>query len=609
MIPLALTVLVGAASSAAAAGPGALSARRPAKSSAVTELLTDATVHPDGSMDVTEKITYVFTGGPFNFGVRSFAAQSASQISGFTATDQAGSALETIPPSQSVSGQWEWRLGGISDTTETYTLAYRVTDAVHGAGPTAELYWQFLGSDHDGLDHVHVTIHLPASFPVATASTPATDTTVLRAWGHGPRQGTVDVQPDRVELDVSNVPATRFVEARLIIPAAPFPRLDSAGAPLDTVLAEEGAAVAATLSEDAAGIGSPAAPRTYPHAHLGSVLILLGLLLGALATALAWWFKGREPKPDPMIGEYWREPLDDAPAIVLANMTKGSPAIGPIISSTLIDLAQRGYLTIREEAHERLGPDKVTHRFVWAGKDLAGVALYEREILENIFQGRNDVTTDDVTGWARSHRSQAQTFTKLVQSAVRTDYDAKQYRIKAKGLAAAAGGLVATIPAITGIVAWRLGSKAFVMSIIGAFVLALVTSQVVVNRTQAGADEEAKAEALKRYLKDFSNLKEAPVGHLILWERFLVYAVTLGVAKELIAGLRVALPSVADDPNFGTWYWGVAGASRFEHFGAFAHDFSRSTSTAYAPPSQTGSSGGFSSGGGGGGGGGGFSAR
>ena len=85
---------------------------------------------------------------------------------------------------------------------------------------------------------------------------------------------------------------------------------------------------------------------------------------------------------------------------------------------------------------------------------------------------------------------------------------------------------------------------------------------------------------------------------------------TLGVAKELIDGMRIVVPTVADDPNFGAWYWGAAGGYRFIHLSSFTQDFSHSAASAYSPPSRSGSSGGFSSsGGGGGGGGGGFGAR
>ena len=47
-----------------------------------------------------------------------------------------------------------------------------------------------------------------------------------------------------------------------------------------------------------------------------------------------------------MIGEYWREPLDDPPAVVLANQRKGSAPLSNMIGSTLIDLAQRESMNV-----------------------------------------------------------------------------------------------------------------------------------------------------------------------------------------------------------------------------------------------------------------------
>ena len=89
------------------------------------------------------------------------------------------------------------------------------------------------------------------------------------------------------------------------------------------------------------------------------------------------------------------------------------------------------------------------------------------------------------------------------------------------------------------------------MPLIGAFLLFGAGSRLLMNRTQAGADAAARANGLKKFLKDFSRLEEAPVGHLILWERYLVYAVALGVSAELLQGLTTRVPAVANDPNFG----------------------------------------------------------
>jgi uncharacterized membrane protein len=132
------------------------------------------------------------------------------------------------------------------------------------------------------------------------------------------------------------------------------------------------------------------------------------------------------------------------------------------------------------------------------------------------------------------------------------------------------------------------------------------------RKTARGARKKAEVAGLKRFLKDFSLVDDVPVGHLALYERYLVYAVALGVADRLIAGLRMRFPELADQASgFAPWYVGgyVGGGhgggfdklASIGSVGAFAGDFSRATASAFSPPSSsTGGGGGFSGGGGGG---------
>ena len=64
------------------------------------------------------------------------------------------------------------------------------------------------------------------------------------------------------------------------------------------------------------------------------------------------------------------------------------------------------------------------------------------------------------------------------------------------------------------------------------------------RRTQKGADAYAKCEALKRWLKDFSRLKERPVLDIKVWGEFLVYAYLFGIADEVIDELRDSVPEM-----------------------------------------------------------------
>jgi uncharacterized membrane protein len=95
---------------------------------------------------------------------------------------------------------------------------------------------------------------------------------------------------------------------------------------------------------------------------------------------------------------------------------------------------------------------------------------------------------------------------------------------------------------------------------------------------------------------------------MAIWDRYLVDAVTLGVADDLVRGMSVKVPEVAASSGFAAWYVGGSGMNRFSSINRFGTVFGNSAVTSMTP-SKSGSGGGFSGGGGGGGGGGGFGAR
>ena len=80
-------------------------------------------------------------------------------------------------------------------------------------------------------------------------------------------------------------------------------------------------------------------------------------------------------------------------------------------------------------------------------------------------------------------------------------------------------------------------------------------------------------QAFRRFLTDFSNMDRAELPQLILWEHYLVYAVVLGVATEVIKQLPFVYPQV-NDPNsdFG-YYWGGMYHTRYDAVGGTETSF------------------------------------
>ena len=136
--------------------------------------------------------------------------------------------------------------------------------------------------------------------------------------------------------------------------------------------------------------------------------------------------------------------------------------------------------------------------------------------------------------------------------------------------------------------------------------------------TRYGVEQVAMWKAFKKFLLHFSNMDRAEIPSIVIWEHYLVYAISLGVAKEVIDQLpKVFSEAELMDPNL-TYMGGHRALANFIIINSMLNSTTTainnavSTAAVAASPSSSGSgmgggfSGGSSGGGGGGGGGGAF---
>jgi uncharacterized membrane protein len=147
----------------------------------------------------------------------------------------------------------------------------------------------------------------------------------------------------------------------------------------------------------------------------------------------------------------------------------------------------------------------------------------------------------------------------------------------------------------------------------------IIASRTIRRRSREAADAFHRWQAFRHYLVDFSMLKEYPAPAIVMWEKYLVYAIVLGVADRVLAQLRQLAPQLAPEQSemtaFSNWVSASDTASPLAGIEAVSHAMSSLSETlaiaTSAPSSSSGSDGGFSGGGssdsGGGGGGGGGS--
>jgi uncharacterized membrane protein len=149
------------------------------------------------------------------------------------------------------------------------------------------------------------------------------------------------------------------------------------------------------------------------------------------------------------------------------------------------------------------------------------------------------------------------------------------------------------------------------ITIIFICIIVALAMGAIYKKTPEGALEIKKWNAFKRYIKDFSDMKDAPLTLLQIWDRYLVYAVVLGVAKQLLENIKDLSLERHAMVAAVAWYHPIGapgvptGMMSPEAFSSFSSNMN-SMISALSSSSSVG--GGFSGGGGGGGGGGGSGA-
>lgn len=627
----------------------------------------DATVEPDGDLAVSETRTFVFP-GDFRWVEQRFTKQGSRGITGIFVREGAAPYIE----SETWVEKPDYGTFCVEDTADqvrvrfgfqpgggerVFTVSYTAKAAVVVHNDVAELYWKFVGSDTEvGADMVSIDVHLP----------PGAATEEVRAWGHPLLQGNVAVGADLVRFTVPKVPANTFVEGRIAFPT----RL---------VLASQNWSGKDALPEILEEEGRLARAANFRRAAMkfdayAAILILLAAIVFGVRLQKRY---GTEHHPAER-PEYFRElPGTYPPAELGVLWNFGSPGAADFVA-TILDLARRGFIIIedvRTVEPSFLGfGGGVKHDYrIWlttrgqeavargltageagrageAGqaararqtgeaKREEGLAAHElyllRFVTEEIGKDRvatgpgpegtigSPVTFSDIAAYGKKRPMEFRTFYGKWESRVKDASRKRDFfdQTSSRGQysSAAAGGILFAIGAIaffalhfyvTGVACFIAGAGLFVLI------------PFLARRSQEGCNHYWLWRGFRHYLTDFSRLREVEPPALAIWDHYLVYATSLGVAKEVIHQLPLVYRDPATQAQFGHGWFVLSGASAagtggigslteslghgIENLASFSEALT--TTLQGAVSSASGRGGGFSGGGGGGGGGGGVSA-
>ena len=544
-----------------------------AKSWRVADFQDSITVAVDGSAVVTERITLVFEGewhgihrtipieypGPNGTNYELFLAVTSI-------TDGSGGKLKYDSSTKDGFRDLKIYIPDAVDATRMVEIAYQVRNGTRFFDSHDEFYWNVTGNDWPvPIDHASATVR----FPIFAAGS-------LRAqaftgvYGSTQRDATATVDGAEAHFETTN----------------PLPM--RGGLTIDLYIPKD------VLKE-------PSALTKFFWFVGGNPIVFLPVVT-FLGMFVLWWWKGRDPDPGASVAPMYDPPPGISPA---EAGTLLDDSIHPRdVTSTIVDLAVRGYIKIEETADKTLvftNKDYIFHLLKPREQWGADLVPHERVMLENVFAAGPDTRLSSL-------KNRFYTAVPVIRQDIMAALKNKGIYLldpdSANGYSVVAAIAIVAVFGILQYLGWANFFNSALLLVVCVPLSALIFwlfARVMSAKTMKGARTQVAVLGFQEFMNrvDADRLKVMPP---TTFEKFLPYAMALGVEHhwaQAFAGI------VKDPPQWYVGPGGYVGGFNPIFFSSSMHSMASDMHQVFVSAPRSSSSGsGF---GGGGGGGGGFS--
>ena len=587
-----------------------------AKSYSYQYITISLNLERNGSIIVSQERAYDFRGS-FSWAFLDLEKKGASDVDFIEIRDLDMNELLNYDIEEDVNhvkATWYYTA---SNEVKKFLIIYEIKDAVKRYSDVADFYWKVIEDEHESIRNFNAEVYIPEPSP-----------NLFKLFVHSAAEpGTMTFSYDfkKVSVVMQDIPKNRFVEFRLLTSPSIFSDVELIGKnKYESILNEERLNL----------VQSSIFGFSY------NIFFYPILVIPLIVIFLYFYFKyGVEPKVK-YEGIYERDfPMKISP-MALAYLVGGMNVQTRGFIATILDLARRGYLNVKEEKKTQLKFfEKKEQRFIITKKGKKELISpkklldFELSVLRFLFQvvpsgGSIDiadneikikakkiypeVTSSDILKWNQRKRS-GLPFIKALYAKARSWFESKHFRIHTKlSMAKRKLFLMVSITYLVLISVFLILIQAVFIPwiIIGGLIIGLFlifASIPILRKTPESTLALKKWKAFKKFITDFSAMKDAPTTLIHIWDEYLIYAVVLGVAVKLLKNLKKL--AVEQHVTFAAagWYYGTGvtrtptGVMSPESFSSLVSNLS-GTISALSSSSSVG--GGFSGGGGGGGGGG-----
>ncbi len=569
----------------------------------ITRVFINAQLLPDGSMEVDEFRTYKFTGS-YNYSFRILPTTGPVKFQNFEVYENGEpyrlsdskkpGTYVIIEKPGSVEVKWFFKA---KNQSKTFEFRYLALGAVKRYEDAAVFYFKFIseGWNKDSRN-VSLVLKPPGKLPK----------TSVNEWLHGPLWAESRIKDNgTIEAWCEYLPRHTYFEVKALYPADIFTKAEKmSGRVRATIMKEE-----KKWAEEAnrKRVEAIEKEREKQEKERAGKWIVIVLSLGGFGSCWLLFRKyGKRPElpPQPKIAP--DIPAKTAPVLV-GYLLNSREIYGGALVSTLLDLARKGFIALREEQEKKktLFGMKEKAKYIWDlkrdywNKNSSDLKEYEDKLIRFIFdelgEGKDSIEFKTI----RKKRNKFIKFFREWKKEVKklgneqNWFDRKS--IRGMWYSMGIGGVMTLLTVVS---AFLFGQWAIILGMSAGIVLAL--SFLIPHRTKEGEIQARHWKALKRYLQKYHYRSANNSILLAQIDDYFVYGVVLGLSKKVFKELSSMIP-VGEYQNYLPWYLYHGGTGAAFTPETFAASFSSMIATTTSVMSTAAGTGGGASAGGGGG--------
>lgn len=518
------------------------------------------TILPDGTVDVVDTREFRFDGEFHNAFVPMTPREGGEgRLIDVQAVD--GGSIRNV---RVEDGVIRWKYDARNET-RTFAIHYQLTGEVTRAPDAALFDRLLLENEHAVVDLYELTVRLSG----------AAEMLKLFLITQRGRVGEMEVQAEqgRANVTLKSLSGDEWVRARLLFDPAMVPGLSSGAQPrYEEWLREtsiETQSYRDNVRQTLRGSGGASRPPRPPFPTA------LAALVWMIAGAFSWWaFRtwrahGVEPEIAGM-GEYFREPPEEIPPgavpFVMDQVSPGITAAPAAFGATLLDFARRGFVRIAEREKEGFlgfGGGREVDFVLARPPGESEVTAFEQDVWRVLEEARKDddrVKPEEMVKYFQKRTTWMQNWV----DKPRAWYESTKERLLVGNhggrMFLLIGGGIVLMSGMILLGAFSNNPIVFISAILAGVTAGLfgVICGAGIPKWRPGPLRRARQwQAYRRFLSDFSAMKDAPAEHYKLWDYHFVYATALGVSKNYLANLKKLM--VQEPDRFSTPAWILAG--------------------------------------------------